>query len=91
MEVQLGRLQWLLAALLTFACLSKVTTAISFVEPLNLTYYQKSCPQVHRVVKDRLTIAVTSNRKVAASLARLLFHDCFVEVRLSNSVSYKNS
>lgn len=54
-----------------------------------MTYYEKSCPQIHQVVKQRVTAAVNSDgdRRIAASVARLLFHDCFVEVSFSIAYS----
>ncbi|XP_057542268.1 peroxidase 72-like [Amaranthus tricolor] len=46
---------------------------------LNPHYYDHSCPQVHYIVKTIVAKAVAKERRMAASLLRLHFHDCFVK------------
>jgi hypothetical protein len=53
-------------------------------------YYKETCPMVEEIVRYNLQFAVLKNPRMAASLLRLHFHDCFVMVRplvFSNSVS----
>ncbi|GAQ82752.1 peroxidase [Klebsormidium nitens] len=69
----------ILLTLLAVSWLNQTVIAISIVSPLNVTYYATSCPQVHEVVRERLAVAFKEDRTVAGSVARLLFHDCFVE------------
>ena len=43
-------------------------------------YYQSSCPQVDDIVMSVLEKAIANEPRMAASLLRLHFHDCFVLV-----------
>ncbi|KAF8410553.1 hypothetical protein HHK36_003084 [Tetracentron sinense] len=42
-------------------------------------YYQYSCPAVHDIVMSVLEKAIANEARMAASLLRLHFHDCFVQ------------
>ncbi|CAO2830511.1 unnamed protein product [Amaranthus hypochondriacus] len=42
-------------------------------------FYDHSCPQLHNIVKSVVAQAVARDRRMAASLLRLHFHDCFVK------------
>ncbi|KAL6215684.1 hypothetical protein ACLB2K_015112 [Fragaria x ananassa] len=46
---------------------------------LSPEYYQFSCPQANDIVMSVLHKAIANNPRVAASLLRLHFHDCFVQ------------
>ena len=46
-------------------------------------FYDHSCPQLHNIVKSVVAQAVARDRRMAASLLRLHFHDCFVKVSLN--------
>lgn len=51
-------------------------------------YYKETCPLVEEIVRLNVEIAVVKEPRMAASLLRLHFHDCFVLVRpLSLSLS----
>lgn len=43
-------------------------------------FYQFSCPQVDDIVMSVLQKAIAKGPRMAASLLRLHFHDCFVQV-----------
>lgn len=43
-------------------------------------YYQFSCPQANDIVLSVLEKAIGKEPRMAASLLRLHFHDCFVQV-----------
>lgn len=43
-------------------------------------FYQYSCPQVNEIVMSVLERAIAKDSRMAASLLRLHFHDCFVQV-----------
>jgi peroxidase len=43
-------------------------------------FYDYSCPQAQEIVKTILANAVAKEPRIAASLLRLHFHDCFVKV-----------
>ncbi|KAA8522089.1 hypothetical protein F0562_012597 [Nyssa sinensis] len=45
---------------------------------LILDYYRERCPLVEEIVKRQVEIAVLRDPRMAASLLRLHFHDCFV-------------
>lgn len=42
--------------------------------------YQISCPQANEIVMSVLEEAISKDPRMAASLLRLHFHDCFVQV-----------
>lgn len=60
---------------------------------LVLGYYKQTCPAVENIVQRIVAISVLKDPRMAASLLRLHFHDCFVLVyflSLSlNLLSYK--
>ncbi|THU64304.1 hypothetical protein C4D60_Mb01t25040 [Musa balbisiana] len=45
---------------------------------LSTNFYANSCPAVFRVVRRQLLSALRNDTRMAASLLRLHFHDCFV-------------
>ena len=48
---------------------------------LSTTFYSTSCPSVETTVWEVMRRAVVKERRIAASLLRLFFHDCFVQMR----------
>lgn len=48
--------------------------------PLVLDYYKETCPNLEEMVQRIVEIAVLKDPRMAASLLRLHFHDCFVMV-----------
>lgn len=53
-------------------------------ESLALRYYEETCPLLEDIVHRQVQIAVLKEPRMAASLLRLHFHDCFVLVSLSS-------
>lgn len=47
---------------------------------LNATFYSSTCPNVSTIVRDAVQQALQSDSRIGASLTRLHFHDCFVNV-----------
>ncbi|CAJ2646233.1 unnamed protein product [Trifolium pratense] len=45
---------------------------------LYYNFYFKTCPNLNRIVKDNVLSAIANDSRIAASLLRLHFHDCFV-------------
>jgi peroxidase len=43
-------------------------------------YYDKSCPKAKEIVQSIVAQAVAKETRMAASLLRMHFHDCFVKV-----------
>ncbi|KAL5220987.1 hypothetical protein ABZP36_025700 [Zizania latifolia] len=46
---------------------------------LSPDYYKVTCPQADEIVVSVLKKAIAKEQRIAASLLRLLFHDCFVQ------------
>lgn len=67
--------------LLSIATATTAFSAPNYHTGLTPYYYDYACPQalpaIRRVVKE----AVEKERRMGASLLRLHFHDCFVNVR----------
>jgi len=55
----------------------------SFYSNLYPQFYQFSCPQADEIVMTVLEKAIGKEPRMAASLLRLHFHDCFVQVKVS--------
>jgi peroxidase len=47
---------------------------------LSATFYDASCPNALATIKSAVTAAVSNEPRMGASLLRLHFHDCFVQV-----------
>ena len=50
---------------------------------LNTDFYNKSCPNLRTIVRAQVQNAIKVETRMAASLLRLHFHDCFVNVSSS--------
>jgi peroxidase len=48
---------------------------------LKVGYYHDKCPAAEAIVKRVVKAALRQDRGVGAAVIRMLFHDCFVEVR----------
>ncbi|KAM0050528.1 putative peroxidase [Helianthus debilis subsp. tardiflorus] len=57
--------------------------SVNYVMPckdqLSTTFYDNTCPNALTTIHTSINAAVSSNRRNAALLIRLLFHDCFVQ------------
>lgn len=49
---------------------------------LSTTFYDTTCPNALSTIQSSVSAAVSSNRRNAALLIRLHFHDCFVQVMI---------
>lgn len=52
---------------------------------LSVSFYSSTCPSVFDIVKSNVRSAINREKRIGASILRLLFHDCFVAVCSSNS------
>ncbi|KAJ0893577.1 putative peroxidase [Helianthus annuus] len=59
----------------TTLCFAKITNG-GYLYP---QFYDRSCPQVTNIVRSIVAKAVAQDPRMAASLLRLHFHDCFVK------------
>jgi peroxidase len=50
---------------------------------LSPSFYTTSCPTLGLIVRATMIKALLAERRMGASLVRLFFHDCFVQVRTS--------
>jgi len=58
------------------------TVATLGFSQLSPNYYDYSCPNALSTIKSVVEAAVQKENRMGASLLRLHFHDCFVNVRL---------
>uniref|UniRef100_A0A7C9CV29 peroxidase n=1 Tax=Opuntia streptacantha TaxID=393608 RepID=A0A7C9CV29_OPUST len=49
-------------------------------EKLSTCYYSSTCPKALEIVEDGVLEAIKEESRMGASLLRLHFHDCFVNV-----------
>lgn len=49
---------------------------------LSSTFYDSACPNALSTIRSVIRSAVSAERRMAASLIRLHFHDCFVQVHM---------
>lgn len=47
---------------------------------LSSNFYDTSCPNALTLINSAVTAAIDNEQRMAASLIRLHFHDCFVQV-----------
>jgi peroxidase len=47
---------------------------------LSPSFYSKSCPKLAGIVRSVMASAVQTEKRMGASILRLFFHDCFVNV-----------
>lgn len=64
---------------LILALATVVATARAQLSP---TFYASSCPAALVTINTAVRAAVVLDRRMAGSLLRLHFHDCFVQVQL---------
>lgn len=53
---------------------------------LSATFYANTCPNVSSIVNNVVQNALQSDSRIGASLVRLHFHDCFVNVNSSSLI-----
>ena len=49
---------------------------------LTTNFYSNSCPNLYSTVKSVVQSAINKEARMGASLLRLFFHDCFVNVKI---------
>lgn len=49
--------------------------------PLSSRFYDKACPNLQSIVRSVMVQAVAAEPRMGASILRMFFHDCFVNVR----------
>lgn len=49
---------------------------------LSFGFYNKTCPQIEKIVGDAINLASGKDPRTPAALLRLLFNDCVVQVKL---------
>lgn len=49
-------------------------------------FYDESCPRLPMIIRYRVWAAVQNDSRIAASLLRLQFHDCIVDVCVTKSI-----
>ena len=51
---------------------------------LSSSFYDNTCPNALTTIRKAIRTAVSRERRMAASLIRLHFHDCFVQVLIQS-------
>ncbi|XP_014512063.1 peroxidase A2-like [Vigna radiata var. radiata] len=66
-----------------YSLLATIFSVLTLVFPsegqLSATFYSTTCSNVSSIVRNSVQQALTSDSRIAASLLRLHFHDCFVD------------
>ncbi|VAI77125.1 unnamed protein product [Triticum turgidum subsp. durum] len=65
---------WLALALLLLVALAATANG----DELSPGYYEKTCPNVHRVVRSVMASSVAAQPRMVPAVLRLFFHDCFI-------------
>lgn len=65
------------------AMVTLVTLMVPTNAQLSPHFYDKVCPQALPVIKSVVQRAIVRERRIGASLLRLHFHDCFVNVSIT--------
>ncbi|EOA24309.1 hypothetical protein CARUB_v10017550mg [Capsella rubella] len=78
--------------LITLVCLM-LHVSLSDAQ-LTPTFYDTSCPRVTTIVRDTIVEELRSDPRIAASILRLHFHDCFVNgcdasILLDNTTTFR--
>jgi peroxidase len=78
--------------LITLGCLM-LHASLSAAQ-LTPTFYDRSCPNVTNIVRETIVNELRSDPRIAASILRLHFHDCFVNgcdasILLDNTTSFR--
>lgn len=68
----------LISAILALAILSTLCIIQSEAQ-LSTTFYNTRCPNAAGIIRRSIRQAIARERRMAASLIRLHFHDCFVQ------------
>lgn len=66
---------------LLVACLFLLASAVHG-QQLSPSFYAATCPTLELIVRTTMLTALLAERRMGASLVRLFFHDCFVQVRV---------
>jgi peroxidase len=72
-----------------------VMGSIGVEAQLSINFYDNSCPKIYDIVKSEIRKAVAAEARMAASLVRLHFHDCFVNgcdgsILLNSTANFKS-
>lgn len=67
----------------TFACfaMALLFSAAIVSAQLSTDFYDETCPDALDIIESAVRAAVHKESRMGASLLRLHFHDCFVNVR----------
>lgn len=60
---------------------SLTVVRLPIVPGLSYNFYDKSCPNYKSIIQQAVAQALQANPLQAAGLTRIVFHDCFVQVR----------
>jgi peroxidase len=56
-------------------------TGAADAQRLSPNFYSKTCPNLATIVRQQMASAVAAEKRMGASILRMFFHDCFVNVR----------
>lgn len=57
----------------------------SFLSTLQYDFYRESCPNAENIVRSAMALIYSHHQDISASLLRLFFHDCFIQVSIKSS------
>ncbi|CAN1155831.1 Lignin-forming anionic peroxidase [Linum perenne] len=72
--------------LLLLIMLLSIAVSQSEAQELSTNFYSNSCPNALSTIRRSINTAISRERRMAASLLRLHFHDCFVQLDQSPTI-----
>lgn len=73
------------AVVVVLLLVAMALSATSVVDAqLQYRYYRQSCENVEKIIRNEVKKAFEKDPTIAPGILRLIFHDCFVRVRIRN-------
>jgi peroxidase len=82
-----ARCSSVITLVLLLLTLATSTSSSAAAQQLSTGFYSSSCPGVYDAAKSVMQAAIAREQRIGASILRLFFHDCFVQVRTTTTTT----